>query len=54
MKIGKACCYCGTCVAVCPSNALELCDCEVVVFNEKSCIKCRACEKACPVGAIEV
>jgi len=33
---------------------LELCDCEVVVFNEKSCIKCRACEKACPVGAIEV
>ncbi|RLF61185.1 MAG: ferredoxin [Thermoplasmata archaeon] len=54
MKISNFCCYCGTCVGVCPTGALELCDCGSVVFNEELCIRCRACEKVCPLGAIKL
>ncbi|MDD1754249.1 MAG: 4Fe-4S binding protein [Methanothrix sp.] len=46
------CCYCGACVGVCPTCALEL----VETFIEVSpdCKECGICTKICPVGALEV
>ena len=46
------CCYCGTCVPVCPEAALELIDACLTV-NE-NCIQCGICEMTCPVGALVI
>ena len=46
------CGYCGACVSVCPTNAVELVDIHLR-RNESLCIKCRACVKICPVGAMK-
>ncbi|MFC1787051.1 indolepyruvate ferredoxin oxidoreductase subunit alpha [Halobacteriota archaeon] len=44
------CLYCGTCVAVCPMDAIELID-KWVEINE-DCNDCSVCAKICPVGAL--
>ena len=46
------CGYCGTCVAVCPEDALELID--AYLSLERECIACGICARACPLGALEV
>ncbi|WP_340818927.1 4Fe-4S binding protein [Methanolobus sp. WCC4] len=46
------CGYCGACVSVCPTGALELVETWIEV-SEK-CTTCGICSKICPVGAIEV
>jgi ferredoxin len=46
------CGYCGACVSVCPSNALELIETWIEV--DSSCNNCGICAKICPVGALEV
>jgi NAD-dependent dihydropyrimidine dehydrogenase PreA subunit len=46
------CCYCGTCVAICPNGNLELID--TFLTNASECNRCKACVKICPVGALEV
>ncbi len=46
------CGYCGTCVAVCPEDALELID--AYLSLERECIACGICARACPFGALEV
>ncbi|MCL7476131.1 MAG: 4Fe-4S binding protein [Methanosarcinales archaeon] len=46
------CGYCGACVSVCPTGALELMETWIEVDN--SCNNCRICVKICPVGALEV
>ncbi len=46
------CCYCGTCVAVCPAMALELVDACLSVGP--GCVSCGTCADICPVGALEV
>ena len=43
--------YCGGCVGVCPSGALELKEI-VLDVDEGKCVKCGICVKFCPVGAI--
>ncbi len=53
LRIDRAtCCYCGTCIPVCPEMALELIDAFLAV--NASCRLCGICEKICPVGALEV
>ncbi len=58
MEIDDFCFYCGTCVGVCPRDAIELLDTGRVEIGE-NCIqhihnkpRCGICIKACPVGAI--
>jgi ferredoxin len=52
MKVDRRkCLYCGGCVGVCPSKALELKEI-VLEVDEGKCIKCGICVKFCPVGAI--
>ncbi|OFV67975.1 MAG: ferredoxin [Candidatus Syntrophoarchaeum caldarius] len=45
------CGYCGTCVGVCPSNALDLIELWLEI-DQDSCSDCRSCVDVCPVGAL--
>ena len=52
LKINKDLCdICGTCVAVCPVDAISVSEFEVNIDNNK-CIMCMNCVTVCPVKAI--
>ncbi|PPA79739.1 MAG: Ferredoxin [ANME-2 cluster archaeon HR1] len=46
------CGYCGACVSVCPTGAIELIETWIVV--DDTCNNCGICSRICPVGALEV
>ncbi len=52
MIVKKTCAACGTCVAVCPFDAIRIKD--IAVIDPVKCTNCGLCVKACPVSAIEV
>ena len=43
----------GSCVSVCPQNAIHVVD-GVAVVNRNKCVGCGLCVKACPKGLIEL
>ncbi|TKJ31650.1 MAG: hypothetical protein CEE40_01120 [Chloroflexi bacterium B3_Chlor] len=47
------CTYCGGCVCVCPSGALELAETRLVI-DDGLCNTCVLCIQACPAGALTV
>ncbi len=47
------CDQCGTCIAVCPADALMLGEFKVIV-DHKACTECGICVKMCPIAALEV
>jgi len=49
----KRCDFCGTCVAVCPVDAIELKESSITV-DEKRCTRCGDCVDVCPLGVLEV
>ncbi len=49
--IREKCYLCGSCVAVCPKEAIIIENDEWMFFQEK-CISCKFCVLACPVGAL--
>ena len=52
MIINKDLCdVCGTCVAVCPVDAIIVSEVAVQIDNEK-CIQCLNCVTVCPIKAI--
>lgn len=51
--IGKNCVGCGSCVKVCPKNALSILKGTVAVVDKNLCVGCGLCEKICPAGIIE-
>lgn len=52
MQINKDICdVCGTCVSVCPTDAIIVKEFEVNIDNKK-CINCGKCMIICPVSAI--
>lgn len=42
------CCYCGTCVGVCPKNVLVAENETITVATPEACIECSLCFKSCP------
>ena len=50
----KKCIGCGTCVNICPVNAISFNDDGKAQIDESKCIKCGTCEAVCPVSAIEI
>ena len=46
------CDFCGTCVAVCSEDAIELKESLVIVDSER-CISCFSCVDICPLGIPE-
>lgn len=46
------CDFCGTCVAVCPSDAIDLFEAQIVIIMNK-CTLCQNCIKVCPIEALE-
>lgn len=49
------CIHCGVCVAVCPSNALEVIQPSgEVVFHPERCVACQGCILACAFDVMEV
>ena len=52
MNVDRGLCdYCGACVGMCPTDAINL-DETVIAINEDKCIKCEFCVIGCPTGAI--
>ena len=51
----EKCVSCGSCVALCPVEAITLAEDCSVVFNKDKCVgsTCGACVDACPVRAIK-
>ncbi len=47
------CDFCGTCVGVCPADAIELKESSITVDKER-CTLCRFCVEVCPLGVPEV
>lgn len=48
----KQCDRCGTCISVCPCNALALID--NLTVDTALCTKCGTCVSICPVGALKI
>jgi ferredoxin len=46
------CDRCGTCIAVCPADALLLRD--SLVVDTARCTRCGTCVKVCPFGALAI
>ncbi|HEX9021247.1 MAG TPA: 4Fe-4S binding protein [Nitrospirota bacterium] len=47
----NVCTGCGTCLDVCPTEAIKLQDGRAVITID--CIDCGACPRVCPEGAIK-
>ena len=47
------CDFCGTCVAVCPVDAITLFEARLEI-DQKICTQCLNCVKICPVSTLEV
>ncbi|MBU0713185.1 4Fe-4S binding protein [bacterium] len=47
----KICDLCGTCVAVCPVDCIELTEFDLII-NDEICIRCNICIKMCPFAAL--
>ncbi|HCG57902.1 MAG TPA: ferredoxin [Clostridiales bacterium] len=49
----KICIGCGTCVAICPVEAISFGKDGKAVIDQKKCIHCGGCKASCPVSAID-
>lgn len=46
------CDFCGTCVAVCPVDAIELREADIRI-DHATCIDCDICVWVCPIDVLE-
>ncbi len=50
----EKCIGCGSCVNMCPVNAISFDKDGKAVIDKEKCIKCLTCENICPVQAIKI
>ena len=50
----KKCIGCGTCVAICPVEAISFDADGKAKIDKEKCIRCGACQASCPVEAINI
>lgn len=50
----KYCVACGSCIKVCPRQAISVPDGVSAVIDKSRCIGCGLCAKACPASVIKV
>lgn len=50
----EKCIGCGTCVQLCPVNAISFDEDGKAKIDQEKCIKCGTCEASCPVSAIKI
>ncbi len=48
----ETCDFCGSCVAVCPVDCIEMGE-SFLDINQEVCTDCLLCVKICPFGALE-
>ncbi len=48
------CIGCGTCVAICPVEAISFDEDGKARIDRTKCIRCGSCEASCPVEAIDL
>ena len=46
------CDFCGTCVAICPVDAIEMAEANLKIIHE-TCIDCDICVWICPIDVLE-
>jgi uncharacterized protein (DUF362 family)/NAD-dependent dihydropyrimidine dehydrogenase PreA subunit len=51
---GGRCIVCGTCVEVCPPQAISLSAKKKVRIDYRKCIRCYCCQEVCPEGAVQL
>ena len=47
------CISCGTCLGICPVEAISW-DSEGYAVIDSKCVKCKTCEGVCPTNAIKI
>ncbi|WP_330597115.1 4Fe-4S dicluster domain-containing protein [Wansuia hejianensis] len=52
--IKNKCVACGTCLDVCPKNAIKIVEGVFAEVDEDKCIGCSICSKECPPSIIEM
>lgn len=50
----RRCTACGDCIAVCPTECLDLWHGLPVVVEAGKCVSCSACACVCPTSAVEM
>ena len=53
-QIGKECVACGTCVPVCPKEAIQIRWGVSAHVDEEKCVGCGRCAKVCPAAVIDM
>ena len=52
--VGKECVACGSCVKVCPRNAMHIAFGYSAKVDSEKCIGCGKCVKICPAAVISL
>lgn len=50
----NSCVACGTCIKICPRNAIKIVNGVFAEVDESKCIGCTICTKECPASIIEM
>ena len=53
-KISNECVACGSCLKVCPMNAITIFKGVIARVDKSLCVGCGKCFKECPAGVIEI
>ncbi len=52
--IDDLCVACGSCMKVCPFNAISITNGIKASVNKEKCVGCAKCSKVCPASVIEI